>query len=79
MAGGITFGAFVPHGGANEFAGWEGAKAWERMAEVQAGRDGLFSSVNTYRYPSSVNPGGDVSGPTHPVTDGGGVARREAR
>ena len=39
--GAITWGAFIPHGGANEFAGWEPAKAWGRMAESAAAFDEL--------------------------------------
>lgn len=38
---GITFGAFVPHGGANEFAGWDPDKAWQRMADSAAAFDTL--------------------------------------
>ncbi|HUR48071.1 MAG TPA: LLM class flavin-dependent oxidoreductase [Acidimicrobiales bacterium] len=39
--GSITWGAFVPHGGANEFAGWEPGKAWQRMADAAAAFDEL--------------------------------------
>lgn len=34
------------------------------MREAQAGRDGLFSSLTAYKYPSSINSGGDESSPT---------------
>lgn len=59
--GPITWGAFVPHGGANEFAGWDGAKAWERMAEYastldQLGYDHLWVSDHL------MASGGDRSG-----------------
>lgn len=33
------------------------------MREVQAGRDGLFNSITTYKYPSSRNSGGNPSSP----------------
>ena len=34
------------------------------MREVQAGRDDLFSSFTSYRYPSSINSGGNASSPS---------------
>jgi alkanesulfonate monooxygenase SsuD/methylene tetrahydromethanopterin reductase-like flavin-dependent oxidoreductase (luciferase family) len=61
MTGAITFGAFIPHGGANEFAGWEPGKAWQRMVDSatafdQLGYDHLWMSDHL------MASGGDRSG-----------------
>ena len=39
--GAITWGAFVPHGGGNEFAGWEPADAWRRMVASATAFDSM--------------------------------------
>ncbi|WP_166355858.1 LLM class flavin-dependent oxidoreductase [Phytoactinopolyspora limicola] len=40
-AGELSWGIFVPHGGAGEFTGWPGPAAWTRMRESAADFDAL--------------------------------------
>ena len=37
----LTWGIFVPHGGAGEYAGWSGADAWARLRDSAATFEGL--------------------------------------
>ncbi len=37
----MTWGAFVPHGGAADFVGWSGADAWARMRDAARAYDAL--------------------------------------
>jgi probable F420-dependent oxidoreductase len=41
MAAGLTWGAVLPHGGAGEFDGWDGAQAWSRLREAATAFDKL--------------------------------------
>jgi len=59
---GVTFGAMLPHGGADEFVGWSPTRAWARVRDAaqafeELGYDSIWDSDHL------MASGGDRSGP----------------
>ena len=55
----LTWGAFLPHGGAGEFAGWSGAEAWARLRDAAVAFDELGFDhlwVSDHLLPSGAPP-----------------------